>query len=178
MQAKGPRVEIPRGRFDSLQAGNMNDLPFPGQSIDFLLGLFARFNLTDPADLVALSGGHTVGKTARACGAVRPKFQGNCPQNLDVITPDVFDNKYFVALTNGDGVFNSDQTLLDHSRTQKFVRDFARDQNAFFRQWAISMTKLSRTNWLSARNGEIRRDCTKPNRARLSSIIDEAVSLL
>ncbi|GJN01239.1 hypothetical protein PR202_ga18490 [Eleusine coracana subsp. coracana] len=177
--AKGPNVTtIPRGRFDSLTPQDISKLPSPLAKINDLLTLFTQFGLNDPADLVALSGGHTVGKTTRACGVARPDFRDTCNQNgqqvLDVITPNEFDNQYFVALTRNKGVFSSDQDLLNHTRTSALVRSFANDKQAFFRQWATSITKLSRTNWLTPSNGQIRRDCTKPNSKRLliSNVID------
>ncbi|GJN25945.1 hypothetical protein PR202_gb13834 [Eleusine coracana subsp. coracana] len=61
--AKGPNVTtIPRGRFDSLTPQDISKLPSPLAKINDLLTLFTQFGLND---LVALSGGHTVGKTTR-----------------------------------------------------------------------------------------------------------------
>ncbi|KAK3128329.1 hypothetical protein QOZ80_6BG0460030 [Eleusine coracana subsp. coracana] len=174
--ANGPRTPIFRGRFDSLVIGNVSKLPGPGQPISDLLNLFAEFGLQDPADLVALSGGHTVGRT-KICFIVRPEFQQSCRANgdrqiLDVITPDQFDNQYFVGLTRNQGVFASDQNLLTHPTTRRFVVDYARNKQAFFTQWATSLRKLSEVNWVTPRNGEIRVNCSRTNRGRVSSIMD------
>lgn len=177
MQANGPRTPIFRGRFDSLVRQDVSRLPGPGEPIDDLLTLFSDFGLKDPADLVALSGGHTVGKT-KFCSIVRrDDFQQKCRANgerqfLDVLTPNEFDNQYYVGLTRDLGIFQSDQRLLTHPKTRKFVLDFARDKQAFFNQWGISLRKLSEINWVTPRNGEIRVNCSRTNRGRVSNIMD------
>ncbi|TVU16715.1 hypothetical protein EJB05_40290 [Eragrostis curvula] len=181
-EAKGPRVPIVRGRFDSKTIKDVSKIPLPGRGLpaSFLIRLFAGFGLSDPADLVALSGAHTVGKTRNACGVANPDFRDNCmsrgSQDLDVITPVVFDNQYFVGLNRGLGMFDTDRELVsdENPTTKKLVLTYATDQNEFFRQWGVSFRKLSNVNWTSFPVGEIRRDCTRTNSGRLSSIIDGA----
>ncbi|TVU16722.1 hypothetical protein EJB05_40297, partial [Eragrostis curvula] len=177
--AKGPRVPISRGRFDSLTFGTNGDIPSPFDSIAKLRQTFGKFKLDKAADLVALSGGHTVGKTRFCGGVVRPDFKANCnakgSHDLDVITPVVFDNQYFVGLNRSLGVFPTDQKLLtDDAETRNLVIAFARDQNEFFKQWTTSFKKLSDVNWVSQKTGEIRRDCARTNSGRLGSIIQDA----
>ncbi|KAG2575900.1 cationic peroxidase SPC4-like [Panicum virgatum] len=171
-----PFFPITRGRMDSRTPAPdvLRNLPSPSASVDELLDMFRRRRgLGDPADLVALSGGHTVGKAS--CGVIRGNddfsrgLAANCSasrsrkQSLDVITPDALDNRYFVALRSGKGVLQSDQGLADHPSTRDIVRDYANDQQLFFRQFRASMMKLSQLKPPPAGSFEIRHDCSRPN---------------
>ena len=169
--AGGPTFAMPLGRTDSLEgADDVSMLPGPNTDVDSLLTVFNSRALSDPADLVALSGGHTVGKAS--CGFIRNNDQFSqslvkqCnaspskKQSLDTITPDVYDNKYFVALKARHGVFVSDQGLADHPRTSSLVTTFAANQTAFFAQFAKSMVKMGS---IPGPKGEIRRNCFRPN---------------
>ncbi|XP_066346511.1 cationic peroxidase SPC4-like [Miscanthus floridulus] len=172
--AGGPSIAMPQGRTDSLRPATnaeVNTLPSPFSDVSTLLGTFSRRGLADPADLVALSGGHTVGKAS--CSFIRGnddfsrRLAANCSagrtgkQSLDVITPDAFDNRYFVALRSTQGVLLSDQGLAGDQRTARFVAAFASNQGAFFNQFANSMVKLGSIKAAAA--GEIRRNCFRPN---------------
>ncbi|KAG2569967.1 cationic peroxidase SPC4-like [Panicum virgatum] len=183
-----PFFPITRGRMDSRAPAPdvLRNLPSPFASVDELLDLFRRKGLADPADLVALSGGHTVGKAG--CGVIRGNddfsrgLAANCSasrsrkQSLDVITPDAFDNRYFVALRNREGVLESDQGLADHPRTRDTVRDYANDQQIFFTQFRASMMKLSQLKPPAAAGSfEIRRDCSRPN-ARVDGDADAGLA--
>jgi hypothetical protein len=70
-----------------------------------------------------------------------------------VFTPVIFDNQYFVALAQQNpGVFSSDQGLMTQDpETRNLVLTYARSQDEFFKQWKISMKKLSLTDWGSHR---------------------------
>jgi peroxidase len=140
--------------------------------MDSILGKFLDLGL-HPVDLVALSGGHTVGRT-KLCDFVRDVHKPTCRpfQVLDVITPDVFDNKYFAGLVNRQGVFNSDQNLLTHPRTAQFVTNFANNQQAFFEQWIKSMGKLSGRK---ASNGEIRGDTCNRVKNKADSLVEDII---
>ncbi|XP_062227234.1 cationic peroxidase SPC4-like [Phragmites australis] len=171
--AGGPSFAMPQGRSDSLRPASNDEvgiLPGPSTDVNTLLGIFSRKGLADPADLVALSGGHTVGKAS--CFFIRSnddfsrQLAANCSagptgkQSLDVITPDAFDNRYFVALRSRQGVLASDQGLAGHPSTSSFVNSFARDQGSFFGQFGKSMIKLGS---IKGAKGEIRRNCFRPN---------------
>ncbi|KAF0895575.1 hypothetical protein E2562_013890 [Oryza meyeriana var. granulata] len=132
----------------------------------------------EPADLVALSGGHTVGRARcdffrdrmrRQDDTFSRKLAVNCSkdpnrlQNLDVITPDAFDNAYYIALTNNQGVFTSDMALIKDRTTAPIVRQFAKDKAAFFTQFVKSMVKLSKVQRPGGNVGEIRRSCFRTN---------------
>ncbi|XP_040379420.1 cationic peroxidase SPC4-like [Oryza brachyantha] len=184
----GPSYDVLLGRKDSLAPAREElvlELPSPRSStIKELLDGFKNRSrgLGEPADLVALSGGHTVGKAS--CGTFQDradrqedtfskKLKANCSrdsrrlQNLDVITPDAFDNGYYIALTYNQGVFTSDMALIKDPQTRPIVRQYAQDKAAFFNQFAKSMVKLSNvpTLRLDDNNGEIRRNCFASNKA-------------
>jgi hypothetical protein len=101
-----------------------------------------RFQLSDAADLVALSGGKT---TFCGGGVINPnlnkiKLHASRKGGQDL---DVFHNQYyfFVALNRTLGVFSSDQGLVTQDpETRNLVLTYARSQE----QWKISMQKHSR----------------------------------
>ncbi|XP_072989537.1 peroxidase 12-like [Typha latifolia] len=192
----GPQINIPLGRRDSLKPASVNtvnaNLPSPLSTVTDLLDAF-KANKLGPEDLVALSGAHTVGVghcntfTNRLFPTVDPtmdptfakQLQKTCPtsgspntQVLDIQTPNIFDNKYYVNLVNRRGVFTSDQGLFGDSRTKPIVQRFAADQQQFFTKFADAMVKLSQLGVLTGSQGEIRKNCAKPNSARLDLLDD------
>ncbi|TVU16720.1 hypothetical protein EJB05_40295, partial [Eragrostis curvula] len=188
--AGGPFYGLSLGRQDSLRPASSDQigiLPGPTTPVDTLLRIFGGRGLGDPADLVALSGGHTVGKAS--CGFIRANddfsrgLARQCSatpdrkQNLDVVTPVAFDNRYYVNLRNRQGVLASDQGLADHPRTRNIVNAFAANQGAFFDQFARSMVKMSNIRGAA---GEIRRNtCFRPNGPRIvSSVADDQLDIL
>ncbi|CAN6269859.1 unnamed protein product [Urochloa humidicola] len=185
--AGGPWISMPLGRRDSLEPAPRDvvtgSLPAPDASVTALINRFREKGLGGdeqgrPTDLVALSGAHTVGKAR--CGSFgdrtsRPnpndafannlaRFCGNNADrqhNLDVITPDTFDNRYFVDLRNRQGVLTSDQGLYADDRTKWLVDGFANNQGWFEWQFAQSMIKMSRLGWGAP--GEVRNHCFRRN---------------
>ncbi|WVZ87796.1 hypothetical protein U9M48_034379 [Paspalum notatum var. saurae] len=178
--AGGPSFAMPQGRTDSLSpatSGEIALLPSPFSDVNTLLAAFSRRGLADPADLVALSGGHTVGKAG--CSSIRGnddfsrRIAALCArtssrkQSLDIITPDAFDNRYFVAVKKARGVLLSDHVLAGDQRTARFVTAFATNQTAFFQQFAKSLVKLGNIRGAA---GEIRNNCFRRNNARVVSL--------
>ncbi|KAG8043996.1 hypothetical protein GUJ93_ZPchr0458g22431 [Zizania palustris] len=120
-------------------------------------------------------GGHTIGRSQ--CDFIRTppddtfsqNMAANCStnpsrlQDLDVITPNEFDNAYYKALVRNRGVFTSDMALIRDPTTAPIVRRFARNQDAFFAQFADSMFKLSLVPRPRGNIGEIRRNCFRRN---------------
>ena len=141
------------GRRDSLTA-NVTEanlrLPSPLFNYTQLIDNFA-FQGLDERDLIALSGGHTVGRVR--CGLVRlflndtdtnadfkAKLGKACPadgdefavQNLDIKTPDKFDNNYYKNLRRGEGIIRSDQTLWSTPGSNVAIaKDFAENKENF-----------------------------------------------
>lgn len=175
------------GRRDSLNASrdeaNLR-LPSPRDNYTVLVQNFA-FQGLDERDLIALSGGHTIGRVR--CGLVRiflndtdsnadfkSKLAKACPedgdefavQNLDVKTPDKFDNNYFKNLRRGEGIIRSDQTLQSTPGSNvAIVKDFAQNKENFFAQFAISTIKMGSIRPLTGVQGEIRKNCRVVNSA-------------
>lgn len=175
------------GRRDSLNASREEAnlrLPSPRDNYTVLVQNFA-FQGLDERDLIALSGGHTIGRVR--CGLVRiflndsdsnadfkSKLAKACPeggdefavQNLDVKTPDKFDNNYFKNLRRGEGIIRSDQTLQSTPGSNvAIVKDFAQNKENFFAQFAISTIKMGSIRPLTGVQGEIRKNCRVVNSA-------------
>ncbi|KAK9690775.1 hypothetical protein RND81_09G153200 [Saponaria officinalis] len=93
--------------------------------------------LTDK-DIVALSGGHTLGRAHPE----RSGFDGAWTQE-----PLKFDNAYFVELLKGEseGLLQlpTDKALLEDPAFRPYVELYAKDEEAFFRDYAVSHKKLS-----------------------------------
>ncbi|KAL2894448.1 Peroxidase 12 [Bienertia sinuspersici] len=183
----GPFYNIPLGRRDSLDFASRQDtlanLPPPTFNTTDLLNAFANKNL-NVTDLVALSGGHTIGRAncASFTNRLYPKqdptmdqtFANNlmltCPTNttdnstnLDILSPNIFDNKYYVDLVNHQGLLTSDQDLFTDSRTRDIVTTFANDQNLFFQKFIDGMLKMGQLSVLTGTQGEIRTNCSVRN---------------
>uniref|UniRef100_N1R303 Peroxidase n=1 Tax=Aegilops tauschii TaxID=37682 RepID=N1R303_AEGTA len=183
-----------RGNLDSLAPASqekVSHLPSPlTASVAKLLESFRTRGLGDVADLVALSGAHTIGRSHCGSFADRSrhaddtfsrKLAANCSkhpdrlQNLDVITPDLFDNGYYKALRFNQGVLTSDMALVKNKTTAAIVKRFAKSKDAFFRQFARSMEKLARAPKPAGNVGEIRRfSCFRTNAQRADAAVDAA----
>ncbi|XP_051124158.1 peroxidase 12 [Andrographis paniculata] len=183
----GPDYDIPLGRRDSLDFATVNEtlrnLPPPFFNSSQLVTFFDARNFT-ATDMVALSGGHTVG--IANCGSFTPRlyptqdptlgqtFANNlrltCPAAnatnttvLDIRSPNVFDNRYFVNLMNRQGLLTSDQDLYEDRRTRDIVTSFAINQTLFFEAFVVGMIKMSQMRVLTGTAGEIRANCSARN---------------
>ncbi|KAG6768320.1 hypothetical protein POTOM_027228 [Populus tomentosa] len=138
----GPRWEVEKGRRDGLisKASRVDgNLPQVNQTIPQLISLFKSKGLST-MDMVALSGGHTIGFSH--CKEFMPRIYGYnstfdidptmnqeyartlrspCPKKHldptvvalnDVTTPFIFDNAYYHNLKKGLGLLASDQMLV------------------------------------------------------------------
>jgi peroxidase len=88
--------------------------------------------------------------------------------NFDVVTPDVFDNKYYGILLSGRASLALDQVMLSDpvaaATTVPIVRMFSGSQKDFFRNFAASMIKMGNITPLTGRNGEIRKNYRRVNK--------------
>ncbi|KAK7332546.1 hypothetical protein VNO80_29299 [Phaseolus coccineus] len=190
----GPSWSVLLGRRDSLTANrslaNLN-LPAPSSTLDQLKQSFAVQGL-NTTDLVALSGAHTFGQAHCSLFTNRlynfndtespdPTLNSTymatlsemCPldatednlANLDLTTPDEFDNKYYSNLQNHNGLLQSDQELFSTSGadTIHLVNTFSSDQSVFFDNFVVSMTKMGSISVLTGNEGEIRLQCNLVN---------------
>jgi peroxidase len=88
--------------------------------------------------------------------------------NLDGVTPDVFDNKYYGNLLRGRAHLPSDQVMLSDpvaaGTTAPIIRRFSGNQKDFFRNFAASMVKMGNISPLTGRDGDIRKNCRRVNK--------------
>ncbi|CAN6903706.1 unnamed protein product [Brassica oleracea var. botrytis] len=197
---------VPLGRRDSLQAffdlANVS-LPPPFLTLPQLKAMFINVGLDRPSDLVSLSGGHTFGKNQclfimdrlynfNKTGLPDPTFnttylqtvRGLCPLNgnpralvdLDLRTPTVFDNKYYVNLKEQKGLIQTDQELFSSSNatdTIPLVRAYADDTQTFFNAFVEAMNRMGNIKPLTGTQGEIRLNCRVVNsNSRLHDVVE------
>jgi len=182
--------EVLLGRRDSRSAslsGSNNNIPAPNSTLQTLITKFKRQGL-DEVDLVALSGGHTIGQSR--CTSFRQRLynqSGNwqadssldksyysrlisgCPKSggdnnlspLDFVSPTKFDNYYFKNLLSGYGLLNSDEELFAKGQgtTMETVKAYAENEELFLQQFAESMVKMGNISPLTGTMGEIRVSC-------------------
>jgi peroxidase len=192
--ANGPTWQVPLGRRDSLNASKSlatQNLPVPSFNLTQLKNAFSNQNLST-TDLVALSGGHTIGRgqcrfftdrlynfsnTGNPDSTLNTTYlqtlQSICPNggpgtnltNLDPTTPDTFDSNYYSNLQNGNGLFQSDQVLFSTSGadTISIVNSFINNQTLFFENFVASMIKMGNISVLTGSQGEIRTQCNAVN---------------
>ncbi|XP_044973139.1 peroxidase 2-like [Hordeum vulgare subsp. vulgare] len=169
--AGGPRWSVPLGRRDGTTTNieSANNLPSPFDSLETIQEKFRNLGLDD-TDLVALQGAHTFGRaqcqfTQQNCSAGQDE---ETLVNLDTVTPDVFDNKYYGNLLRGHAPLPSDQVMLSDDRavttTAPIVHRFSVSQKDFFKNFATSMVKMGNLSPLTGRAGEIRNNCRRVNK--------------
>ncbi|KAJ1283606.1 hypothetical protein BS78_03G141100 [Paspalum vaginatum] len=165
-----------------------SNLPSPLSNAAELVGNFTRKNLT-AEDMVVLSGAHTVGRShcssftnrlygfsnasgvdpaissayasllRNICPANSSQFFPNTTTGMDLITPKVLDNKYYLGLTNNLGLFTSDQALLTTATLKKSVDDFVKNESKWKSKFAKAMVKMGNIQVLTGTQGEIRLNC-------------------
>lgn len=186
--AGGPSYAVELGRLDGLSSTASSvpgKLAPPTSSLDQLTALFATNGLSQ-TDMIALSGGHTVGLAhcSTFAGRLRPtadptlsprfaaQLQAWCPPNvdprtavpMDTVTPRAFDNQYFKNLQGGMGLLSSDQLLFTDPRSRPTVDAWARSGAAFDRAFVTAITKLGRVGVKTdASQGNIRHNCAAFN---------------
>lgn len=184
----GPIYDIPKGRKDGRRSKieDTINLPFPTLNSSELIRVFGQRGFT-VQDMVALSGGHTLGVARCASFKNRlSKFDAthNVDPSLDADfattlsktcsagdkaeqpfddSRNDFDNLYFQALQNKAGLLISDQTLFDSPRTRGIVNGYAMNQAMFFLDFQQAMVKMSLLDVKEGSKGEVRRNCRKIN---------------
>ncbi|XP_021727645.1 probable L-ascorbate peroxidase 3 [Chenopodium quinoa] len=133
----GPTIDFVPGRVDSTESPEEGRLPNADLGAAHLREVFYRMGFTDK-DIVALSGGHTLGEAHKETSG----YEG--PWTKD---PMKFDNSYYVELLNGErrGLLKlpTDKALVEDPRFRRYVELYAKDEDAFFRDYAESHKKLS-----------------------------------
>uniref|UniRef100_A0A5B7AVX6 Peroxidase n=2 Tax=Davidia involucrata TaxID=16924 RepID=A0A5B7AVX6_DAVIN len=185
----GPYYNVQLGRKDGLvsRASEVEgNVARPNMSMTHIITLFDSKGFT-VQELVALAGAHTIGfshcsqfsnrifnfsKTSDYDPTYNPKFAeglrklcANYKNDTsmsafnDPITPNKFDNMYFLNLQRGLGLLASDQAMVSDPRTKVYVDLYAGNQSAFFQAFAHAMEKVSVYKIKTEGNGEVRRRC-------------------
>ncbi|CAL0321226.1 unnamed protein product [Lupinus luteus] len=117
-------------------------------------------------EMVALNGAHTIGFThcKQFSDRIYPKVDFTMHPKLaaglrrvcqnytvdtsmvafnDMSTPHTFDNAYYKNILKGLGLLTSDYLLSVDPRTRPIVEEYAKDQQAFFVDFAKAMEKVS-----------------------------------
>ncbi|XP_027069695.1 cationic peroxidase 1-like [Coffea arabica] len=181
----GPSWNILLGRRDSttasLSAANSN-IPGPGLNLNALISAFANKGFT-ATEMVALSGGHTIGQArcllfrnriyneANINASFAAAVKANCPRSggdnnlspLDTTSPISFDNAYFRNLQTQKGLLHSDQQLFSGGSTNAQVNTYSSNSATFFTDFANAMVKMDNLSPLTGTNGQIRTNCRKTN---------------
>ncbi|KAJ8626090.1 hypothetical protein MRB53_019397 [Persea americana] len=188
--AGGPYYPVKKGRKDgrvSMATMAKSNLPRANSTVDDLLKLFASKGLTQ-ADLVALSGAHTIGfahcdqfvsrlydfhGTGKPDPSIDPRLlkalRMSCPHhggNVDVVapfdvnTPFAFDHKYYGNLGAKMGLLATDQALFLDPRTRPLVQALGKDKAHFFVAFSLGMDKMGSIGVKLGSQGEIRKDCS------------------
>lgn len=174
------------GRRDSTTASRTDanrHLPSPFMDLSQLIQNFKNQGL-NARDLVALSGGHTLGFAK--CSSFKSRIYGDtninpyfarslrraCPRsggdtNLSPLdqTPARFDVKYFQNLVGKKGLLHSDQVLFNGGRgsTDGLVKSYSLDAKAFSCDFSKSMVKMGNIKPLTGKKGQIRKNCRRVN---------------
>lgn len=183
----GPTWNVKLGRRDATTASQSaanTAIPRPTSNLNILTSMFKNVGLSTK-DLVALSGAHTIGQAR--CTTFRARIynetnidtsfastrQSNCPKTsglgdnnlapLDLHTPTSFDNCYYRNLVQNKGLLHSDQQLFNGGSTDSIVSGYFNNQNSFFSDFATAMIKMGDIKPLTGSDGEIRKNCRKPN---------------
>ncbi|XP_009146264.1 peroxidase 40 [Brassica rapa] len=187
----GPNWDVEVGRIDGRTASKQaatTSLPSPNSTVPTLISIFQKLGLSQ-TDMVALSGGHTLGKAKCTSFTARLQpLQTGQPANhgdnlefleslqqlcstvdtsvaitqLDLVTPSTFDNQYYVNLLSGEGLLPSDQALaVQDPGTREIVETYAADQSVFFEDFKNAMVKMGGITGGS--EGEVRKNCRAIN---------------
>ncbi|PHT35956.1 Peroxidase 2 [Capsicum baccatum] len=137
----------------------------------------------DEEDLVALSGGHTLGfaqcftfrnriynETKNIDSTFVSQRQANCPSsggdsNLASLdpTPSLFYSKYYSNLMSTKGLLQSDQALFSGGQMDELVKTYSTNLGTFSKDFGKSMIKMGNIKPLIGNQGQIRVNCRKVN---------------
>ncbi|KAF5828413.1 heme peroxidase, partial [Dunaliella salina] len=156
-QCNGPDILLRIGRPDAPGPDPEGRLPDENSSAALLKANFADKGFS-ARELVALSGAHTIGKhicwTTGEEGSPRSGCVTRPQGNKGFGGPYAFDNTYYKELlkkpwTNTkDSMASmiglpSDHVLPDDEELQPIIQEYAKDQEAFFKDFSAAYVKLS-----------------------------------
>lgn len=166
----GPTIDFVPGRRDSSVCPKEGRLPDAKQGAPHLRDIFYRMGLSDK-DIVALSGGHTLGRAHPE----RSGFEGAWTNE-----PLKFDNSYFVELLKGEseGLLKlpTDRALLEDPEFRYYVELYAKDEDLFFKDYAESHKKLSELGFTPRHTGSATKAGAKTSTVLAQSAFGVAVA--
>ncbi|MQM20646.1 hypothetical protein Taro_053671 [Colocasia esculenta] len=183
--------DVPAGRLDGTVSRAVEaDLGIPSADSDLaqLIQNFTFWGLS-PEDLVTLSGAHSFGvahcpafadrlynfsSSSQADPTLSPAYaallRGACPEEgsegavwLDLVTPEVLDNKYYAGLVLGLGLLHSDQELMAEANLRAAVEENARNRGWWAAKFAQAMVRMGSIQVQTAGEGEVRANCRLVN---------------
>ena len=151
----GPKINFQAGRVDADDNSKCKTSVLPDAALDaaHLRDVFYRMGFDDK-EIVCLSGAHTLG----SCHTDRSGFDGPWTEN-----PTTFDNSYFTNLLEKKWVVRewdgpkqytdeetkklmmlpTDMALITDDKFKPHVEFYAKDQKAFFDDFAVAFAKLT-----------------------------------
>ncbi|CAM0901426.1 unnamed protein product [Alopecurus aequalis] len=183
--AGGPYYDVPTGRKDGFRSVDTDTSALPAATLtaDQLIDVFVGTHGFTVPELVALSGGHTLGqahcanfKNRLKANAVDPTLEAGMAASLVKtcrtggdgatakldMTSNAFDTEYFRGLQSSRGLLTSDQTLVTGSQeTAMYVSMFADNSDMFFDTFVQGMAKMGQLDLNP--NGDVRMNCRVVN---------------
>ncbi|ESW29858.1 hypothetical protein PHAVU_002G104700 [Phaseolus vulgaris] len=151
---QGPTIDFVPGRKDLNES--------PRVQIRFLNGeedarslrrKFSRMGLSEDKDIVVLCGGHTLTRSMYPKVPMRETPEGETHKDSSKFDerkwtkdPLKFDNSYFKELLSKGASFSRlpiDNALVEDQIFRHYVERYAKDEDIFFKEYAISHKKLS-----------------------------------
>ncbi|KAF0916235.1 hypothetical protein E2562_000816, partial [Oryza meyeriana var. granulata] len=183
----GNAYQVPAGRRDgnvSSAQETQGNLPPPSANVAQLTQMFGSKGLTK-AEMVALSGAHTIGTSHCSSFSNRLYSSGpnagqdpsmdpsyvaaltqQCPQQaqggmvpMDAVTPNAFDTNYYAAIVANRGLLSSDQALLADQTTAAQVVGYTNNPDTFQTDFAAAIVKMGSIGVLTGNAGTIRTNC-------------------
>ncbi|KAL5218327.1 hypothetical protein ABZP36_019011 [Zizania latifolia] len=184
----GNSYQVPAGRRDgnvSVAQETNGNLPPPSANVNQLTQMFGAKGLTQ-AEMVALSGAHTIGESHCSSFSNRLYSSGpnagqdpsmdpgyvstlmqRCPQQqqqqatvpMDAVTPNSFDTNYYADIVANRGLLSSDQALLADQTTAAQVIGYTNNPDSFQTDFAAAMVKMGSVGVLTGAAGTIRTNC-------------------
>ncbi|GLJ14611.1 hypothetical protein SUGI_0236500 [Cryptomeria japonica] len=158
VQLGGPSWEVMLGRRDSRvpnKTAANEDIPSPFLEFSGLQIAFQKQGLS-VKDLIALSGAHTIGQAQ--CFTFRNRTS-------TLFLPNLFRQRALetMALAVATFLLSTLLTQMDATFIQDEVALYSNDQTAFFTDFQVSMVNMGNIKPLTGTDGEVRKDCRKPN---------------
>ncbi|GJN01204.1 hypothetical protein PR202_ga18451 [Eleusine coracana subsp. coracana] len=184
VMAGGPYYDVPTGRKDGFRSDAADTAALPAATLNAsaLVDLFVDRRGFSVEEMVALSGGHTLGvahcanfknrlsnfdSTSQVDPSLEPSLAASLSRTcgrggdgatapLDM-TSEAFDTAYFSGLQVNRGLLTSDQTLADSPETAMFVNMFAENSDMFFYTFQQGMLKMGQLDLKE--QGDVRKSC-------------------